>query len=389
MIFQLLSNHLTEHYCNKILMPKDATTLLVSIASQILADDQLVALYNDFYLTHIDSDYWTTAWEPLSIHPYVDEKFGKHASLFYLHAALEKLPFAEKRYSELGISEEIFIETLRDISTWVTNAYNLVGYYCIRNIGWIWRHLEAKLFRLGRLQYMPIEFKDNIHSFIHKQTGETLLLCGDGMEIRANGDLQGVCHKEKTLDGFVSSFTETSSHYIGHPITPYGKGLSETLSLSKAEWTHALKKGDYILDIHIPKDGDFSITALQSSYQMAKNFFSCYFPKYNLKGMYCGTWLFTPQLQEILPTSSKIVKFQRLFYLYPHAGSKQFAWNFVFNDLVTPETATPKTYLQKQVLEYVTNERELFDLKGIYLDVSGEFGSYSYMDEYDKHYLKN
>lgn len=384
MTFELLSNRLTEHYCNKILMPQDATILLCHIAEQVRKDSKLLTLYENFYTTYIASGYWSTVWEPIDIHPSVEKAFGKHASLFYLHAALEKLPWVEHKYAELGISDEIFIETLRDISTWVTNAYDLVGHYCIRNIPWIWRHLEAKLFRLGRLQYMPIPFADDIHGFVHKHRGETLLLCGNDLAIRSNGDMQGVCGKEPTLDGFVTMFTETPTHYIGYPISPYGKCLTKTLSLPKNEWTHILKKGDYILDIHIPKDGDFTTTTLQASYAMAQDFFNTYFPEYDLKGMFCGTWLFTPQLQNILPRSSKIVQFQRHFYLYPHAGSKRFAWNFVFNDLLTPETAIAKTHLQEQILDYVVQDKELFDLKGLYLNVSGPFASYSYMDEYDK-----
>lgn len=384
MEFQLLSNNLTEYYCNKILMPKDATSILQEIAYSIKENSQLFEIYQDFYTSYIDSGYWTTVWEPLNIHPYIEEQFGNHSSLFYLHAALEKLPFTEQRYKELGISQDVFVDTLRDISTWVQNAYNLVGYYTIRNFSWIWRHLEAKLFRIGRLQYMPITFNDNIYGFTNSKTSETLLLAGNGMELRANGDMQGVCGKEKTSDGFITTFIETDTHYIGHPISPYGKCLPETISLSKEEWIYALQKGDYILDIHIPRDGDFSSNTLQSSYAAAESFFTSHFPEYELKGMYCGTWLFTPQLQKILPSSSKIVAFQRSFYLYPNAGSKDFVWNFVFNELLKPEDAKPRSYLQEQLLEYVQSGKEVFDLKGIYLNSSGAFGEYSYMNFYDK-----
>lgn len=384
MEFQLLSNNLTQHYCNKILMPENATSILQEIASAINDNIQLFEIYRDFYKNYIDSGYWTTVWEQLNIHPYIEEQFGKHASLFYLHAALERLPFTEQRYKELGISEDIFVDTLRDISTWVQNAYNLVGYYAIRNFSWIWRHLEAKLFRIGRLQYMPIAFNDNIHGFTNSRTGETLLLAGNGMELRANGDMQGVCGKEKTSDGFITTFIETDTHYIGYPISPYGKCLSNSVELSKEDWTYALQKGDYILDIHIPRDGDFSSDTLISSYATAQSFFASYFPEYQLKGMYCSTWLFTPQLQEMLPTSSKIVAFQRSFYLYPHAGSKDFAWSFVFNELLKPEHAHANSYLQKQLLEYIQSDKEVFDLKGIYLNSSGTFSEYSYMDFYDK-----
>lgn len=384
MSFKFLSPEQIRYYCERILMPPEATSLLMHITESIHSNPQLFAIYTDFYKHFIQNGYWTTIWEQLSIDPYVESQFGQHASLFYLHATLELLPITEQRYQERGISDAIFVETLRDISTWVQNAYRLVGYYAIRNIHWIWRHLEAKLFRIGRLQYMPIQLNEDLHVFRNIHTGETLILAESGLAIRANGDMQGVCGKPHTSDGFITTFEESSTHYIGYPITPYGKCASSITTLTKIDWQPILQKGDYILEIHIPRDGDFTPDALRASYLSAQKFFTLHFPEYSLKGMYCHTWLFTPQLQDILPASSNIVAFQRNFYLYPHAGSKNFAWNFVFNELQKPEEVTADTYLRQQLLDYVLQDKEIFDLKGLYLNVSGEFTHFSYMDYFDQ-----
>ena len=383
MEFKLLSEHLTKYYCDRILMPEGATEILVEIARKINGDEKLFEIYKDFYSSYIDSGYWTTVWENLAIHPYVETVFGNHASLFYLHAALEKLPFTEKRYAELGIGDDIFVDTLRDIGVWVQNAYNLVGHYCIRNFSWIWRHLEAKLFRLGRLQYMAVPFKGDVKAFYNQEKNMILLLCNSGMELRANGDMQGVCGKEKTDDGFVTEYRETEESYEGTPVTPYGKGLRQPVRLKKSEWKKVLDEGDIMLEIHIPRDKSFRPEDTRESYLMAKEFYKKHFPEVNYKGMCCHTWLFTPQLQEILTKDSNIVAFQRQFYLYPTAGSVRFLWNFVFNDLTERKDAKPDTYLRKKVLDYLDEDREIFDMRGIFLDVGGSFGSSSYMDKYD------
>lgn len=378
-----MSENLTKDYCKKILMPEGATEILMNIAEKIKNDKQLFDIYTEFYSSYIDSGYWTTVWEQLNIHPYVEEVFGKHASLFYLHAALEKLPFTEKRYSELGIGQDIFAETLRDIGVWVQNAYNLVGYYCIRNFSWIWRHLEARLFRLGRMQYIAVPFKGEVKGFYNSRKNTVLLLCNSGMELRANGDMQGVCGKEKTSDGFVTEYSETEEFYIGNPVTPYGKGLREQIRLKKDEWRKVLDKGDYMLEIHIPRDGDFDLESIKNSYIQAKEFFRKHFPEIDAKGMVCHTWLFTPQLQDMLPKTSNIVKFQRQFYLYPTSGSVKFLWNFVFDELTEVKDAKPDTHLRRQVLNYLNEGKEIFDMNGIFLDIGGSFGDSSYMDRYD------
>jgi hypothetical protein len=384
MEFKLLSKGITEAYCKKVSMPVGATRILADMAEKIYDDKELFGVYNKFYEEYINSGYWTTVWEPLKIHPYVEETFGEHSSLFYLHAALERIPLTEQRYSELGISNEIFVDTLRDIGGWVQNAYNLVGYYSIRNFSWIWRHLEARMFRLGRLQYIVNPFKGEVKGFYNAFENKLLLLADNGMELRANGDMQGVCGKAKTDDGFVTKYEETAEFYIGNPITPYGKGKKEAVKLKKSEWQKVLEEGDYLLEIHIPRDGDFNLETIKASYVQAREFYNRYFPELDTKGMACHTWLFTPQLQDMIPESSKIVQFQRQFYLYPTSGSVNFLWKFVFNELTEQKDAKGDTYLRSQVLNFINEDKEIFDMRGVFLDVIGSFGSSSCMDKYDK-----
>jgi hypothetical protein len=364
-------------------MPEGAAEILANIAEKIKNDRKLYDIYEEFYKNYLDTGYWTTVWEPLNIHPYVQETFGNHASLFYLHAALERLILTEQRYSELGIGEDIFVDTLRDISVWVNNAYNLVGFYCIRNFSWIWRHIEARLFRIGRLQYLARPFGSAVKGFYNTKKDLLLFLCSSGMELRANGDMEGVCGKEKTSDGFVTEFQETEEFYIGTPAIPYGKGLKKQVRLRKDEWEKVLDSDDCILEIHIPRDGSFGLEDIKDSYAKAREFFGRYFPDTNIKGMACHTWLFTPQLQEMLPKNSNITNFQRQFYLYPTNGSVRFLWNFVFNELTEVKDAKPDTYLRSRVLDYINEGREIFDLRGVYLDIGCRLGDITYMDKYD------
>jgi len=375
----LMSKDLTHRYCKKILMPEGATEILLDITDKLNNDQNLFDIYMEFYKKNIDSGYWTTVWEPLTIHPYVKEVFGREASLFYLHAALQRLPLTEQKYSERGLSDALFVETLRDISIWVQHAYNLVGFYAIGNFSWIWRHLEAKLFRLGGMQFMATPFSGIVKGFYNKKADITVFLCGDGMELRANGDMQGVCNKEKTTDGFVTEYIETEHYFIGNPITPIGKGMNIQVKLNRNEWEKVLDKDDTLLELHIPRDiTSFDIAFLKDSYEQAKQFYATYFPEVKCKGMVSHSWLFTPQLREMLPPSSRIVKFQQQFYLYPTAGSESFLWNYVFNEITEKKDAKPDNSLRKQVLSYLEEDKEIFDMNGIFLDLCGEFGTVTY-----------
>lgn len=90
----------------------------------------------------------------------------------------------KKRYNAIGISDEIFFDTMKDISIWCQNNDNKG----LKNYQWIKNHLNCELFRLGRLQFqiykcnnptlnydcMPFKSGESV-IYIHIPQGEKLL----------------------------------------------------------------------------------------------------------------------------------------------------------------------------------------------------------------------
>lgn len=74
-----------------------------------------------------------------------------------------------------------------------------------------------------------------------------------------------------------------------------------------------IKKGDPVIDMHIPAAGPLLIEECRKSLDMARDFFPRYFPDYQFQYFTCSSWLLAPQLKEILPESSNILQFQTLF----------------------------------------------------------------------------
>lgn len=89
----------------------------------------------------------------------------------------------KKEYEKLGIDDQIFMDTMKDIAIWCENNHNKG----LKNIGWIKNHLKAELFKIGRLQYqiypcknktlkydkLPFDYGDNL-IYIHIPQGEKL-----------------------------------------------------------------------------------------------------------------------------------------------------------------------------------------------------------------------
>ena len=69
---------------------------------------------------------------------------------------------AYEEYCLRGISDDVYFNTFSDITLWCENCFRDFGEYGIEQYEWFWRHIELKVFRLGRLQFEPIAFDRTI-----------------------------------------------------------------------------------------------------------------------------------------------------------------------------------------------------------------------------------
>lgn len=83
----------------------------------------------------------------------------RDALVFFLMMALH----VHGQYVEQGIPEQVFNDTFRDVSIWCEDFYRKNGYYGIDQIYWIGQSVRMKLFRLGRLQFEPVDLEQDIN----------------------------------------------------------------------------------------------------------------------------------------------------------------------------------------------------------------------------------
>ncbi len=88
-------------------------------------------------------------------------------------------------------------------------------------------------------------------------------------------------------------------------------------------------QGDPILEIHIPDIGPLRPEECDKSIAMAKDFFPKYFPEFHWKVFTCHSWLLDDTLEQLLPTHSNILKFQRRFTIVEKRRSDDIL-GFVF-----------------------------------------------------------
>lgn len=76
---------------------------------------------------------------------------------------------------------------------------------------------------------------------------------------------------------------------------------------------YGIKKGDNVMEVHIPAGEKLTVSDFENSIKMAKEFFAKYFPDFDYKVFTCHSWLLDDTLKEYLPASSGILKFGDTF----------------------------------------------------------------------------
>ncbi len=247
---------------------------------------------------------WPGPWTGLSA------PLGDLAPMFPALVLLSGLPQLRARYRALGLPGEVLRHTLSDIEIWIRDYQAKQGRPGFANVGWLMNHFQARLFRLGRLQYMRKDFDGGVRMYEEKGRGRRLLMSLPGIRYRADGWVDGSNYThENPKQAWISS--------QGHLISEAGFAIRRKVSLAKAAWRQVLAPGDPVLDLHIAAGEPMRLEDCRASLRQADAFFARHFPKQPYKAKMCWSWLLDPTFQKMLPAGSNIRAFQSLFHIYP------------------------------------------------------------------------
>ena len=363
-----LKEETLRYWLKRIQARDDMIAVLCAAARRIAADEGLRSLFLAEQQKHGPQNLWQQSWDDLPMDEAVTAVMEEPSQFYYL-SYLAALPWTLERYRQMGIPEVVFDDTIRQLPFLFLEKHDDTGRWEYAGFGWIWRHLAAQLYRLGRMQFMAIPYARGERVFRNRGDGTLAVLCNPAMALRADGwaDGAGGRHEEHPWHGVCERTTEG---WRGNPVSREGRVLGELIELPDTLWEPALFPGDTVLDMHIPKDGDFTPDTCRESVAMAEAFFARHFPEITFKGLFCHTWMFTAQLDQFLKPGSHILAFRDEFHRLPVAGSVNYLWKFVFGEAYTRENAPRDTSLRRAVLEHLDASGEVFDLAGVALQGS-------------------
>lgn len=110
--------------------------------------------------------------------------------------------------------------------------------------------------------------------------------------------------------------------------------------------------GTPVLAVHIPAGEPLEPAAVLDAFARAQDFFPHYLDAHD-RLLHCHTWLLAPELNDLLPSSSRILQFQRLFHVYAHNDAHQAEERVFGSVLDDPALYPAHTSLQKALKAYL------------------------------------
>lgn len=266
----------------------------------------------------------------LYVYPMEDCKYGawpqlsallgeKLCGIFDFMTAMSAIPLWCETHRRLGIPEKYSRASARWLNG-TLQIYNSAhpGCYGIDRTQsyWLRWNIDARLFRIGRFEYMDDGLEDWLPAvFRSRTTGRTVALCGDNWGLLPDGSRAFAVADE--ADAPLHTKLEiTESQAVGTYISPAGFAVpGDVRTLDLTEYEPVFHPGDLILGMHIPGGGNMTLELAYESWREALEFFPKYLKK-EVRGICCRSWILNPSFERELPESN-LAKLMREVYLFP------------------------------------------------------------------------
>ena len=332
---------------------------LVRTAEEIARSRDLRAFFHHvlFKLTVLHSTYgnYSTGFANWP----VPRTLPEHSQgLFYLLAALSVLPEAVQKYRSMALPDRIIRDTLdlRESVAFYEHVHGVPGLDPML-LAWQRHYASGRIFRLGRFQYKIAELFSFGVMLRRRSGGEKILLAEPGLRFSPDG--YAVPDGSETQMDWVSQFEETDTEFRGHAVSPHGFAIQEKAHFPKSEWEGILRRGDILLDMHIPPGGKMTPEAVRDSFAQAFDFFCTRYGGRFVPAIISRSWIFNTQFEELLPDSN-IAKLMRRCYLFPCLSTGRDGFFFLFGkEYSDPAEAPHDTSVRRAMLSILERGEKL------------------------------
>ena len=226
-----------------------------------------------------------------------------------------ELPLAEERYRERGFDEEMTKNALGNLwrNIWVHEITQ--GRPALSLYGWLTHYTKAVIFDHKGLNYQPSVWQPNSLVLKNKKSGEFVIVMIHG-RFHKNGLVLGSVGAEEEEGAFGADFSEQIDAFFGHAVKD-GRVQPDVRCFLKSDWCAALRPGDEVINLHIPRNTNLDPAYVQESICEGIELSKKHFPELDLKGVICCSWMIDPSIARILGEDAKMTSFANRFEKHP------------------------------------------------------------------------
>ena len=290
-----------------------------------------------------------------------------------------------RKIRHAGIDDTHIHFNLGHLRNYINNHFDATGEVGTSNYTWNLYLAAIGLIHLHTLHFMHHVYTDKNIVLRHKRSGEIVMIALDGIDVRKDGQFNGVNDIEDLW--FTTTFKESEKIISGHRVNPYGAITNEVISLSKTDYDVILRQGDATIDYHIPTGPGYNLDDVKWSFSEAVEFFRRVYPEYDYKAFWCLSWLSSPQLPLFLSKQTgNIYKINQQSYSFPAINNQESILEFVFHDKHKDlSQVQPKTSLEEDIIRFNQSGRRInCGIFLYFLDDLDRFGLEPYRNEADR-----
>ena len=279
------------------------------------------------------------------------------------------IPMIKKTYytlMKMGLDKDIIDATVKQYEECVfiyERRFDRLGMNK-RYFDWLQHYVDCEILNVNRLRFEIHKLSEPIYMLREISNGEDILVIGEG-EFNSDGFYSDTPPKQKAA--FKCSFSESEDAYISYRVSGGGRATSDKVSYPKSKYKMLMGKGDSVLSVHIPVEGELSIEACDSSYKRAKEVFAKFFPTLDVKGFVCYSWMMSPELKLYVKENSRVLGFASKYLRFPIHTEGEDVLNFVFYlKFKTYEDLPQDTLLQRNLKALYLNGGKLYEYGGVF-----------------------
>jgi len=341
-----------REYCG---FPAETDAPLVAAARRIVRDPALVRLARqvEWLVYEADQKPEFKGW------PSLRKALGMDAPVFYLLVGLGVVPHVRRHHRALGIPDPVTRETCFNVRCFSDSfAMQHQGQLGMPAgiLAWLHHYVADKnvYVRLGRFDFWLKPFYGGAHVYRNQQTREVLALAEHGKRFASDGLMVGTGTAEESGEIWTSVLERDARCVRGHPVTPDGRAERGVRELPLAAWECVLEVPMPIADMHIPFGGGMTPEVCKESFGRIGPFFRKHFPEQFPVAVASRSWMFSPELDRMLPPESNLIWLQHNIYMYPHGGASREGPGHIFPKRpFDVETAPRNTSLRRAFVDYI------------------------------------